>query len=75
MIIAANDYYENGAINLKGGECQKRSAAYVSGQTKNVFPAKKMNFTGTRTQKFFPEFYEKNPSAGFHYILHWDANK
>ena len=47
-IVAVNDYYGNVVINVKGGERQKHSAAYVGGQTKNAFPAKKRYFPGTR---------------------------
>ena len=38
MNIAANDYYGNDAFNVKDGLCQKRSAVYVGGQTKNTSP-------------------------------------
>ena len=44
MTIAVNDYYKNDVINLKHGQRQKHSAAYVGGQTKNVFPAKEKHF-------------------------------
>ena len=57
MIIAVNDYYENDVINVKDGQCQKCSAAYVGGQTKNVFAAKERHFLGI---KEFNSFFQ-NP--------------
>ena len=66
MIIAVNDYYENDVINVKDGDCQKCSADYVGGQTKNVFPEKERHFLGIKEfNSFFPESTEQNPSAGF----------
>ena len=66
MIIAVNDYYENDVINVKDGECQKSSAAYVGGQTKNVFPTKERHFLDIKEfNSFFPESSEQNPSASF----------
>ena len=56
-ITAVNEYYGDDVINVKGGEFQKRSAAYVSGQTKNVFLAKERHFSGI---KEFSSFF-KNP--------------
>ena len=53
MIIAVNDYYGNDVINIKVDECQKRSAAYVGGQTKNVFPAKERHFPHIKEFKSF----------------------
>ena len=41
MIIAVNDYYGNDITNVRGWESQKCSAAYVGGQTKNVFLQRK----------------------------------
>ena len=57
MIIAVNGCYKNDAVNIKGREPQKCSAAYVGGQTKNVFPAKERHFPGI---KEFNGFFE-NP--------------
>ena len=66
MIIAVNDYYENDVINVKDRGCQKCSADYVGGQTKNVFPEKERHFLGIKElNSFFPESTEQNPSAGF----------
>ena len=48
MIVAVNDYYENGVINVKDGKRQKRPAAYVGGQTQNVFPASERHFLGIK---------------------------
>ena len=48
MIIAVNDYYGNDVINVKDKERQKRSAAYVRGQTENVLPAKEGYFPGIK---------------------------
>ena len=48
MIIAVNDYDGNVVIKVKYGERQKRSAAFVGGQTKNVFPAKERHFPGIK---------------------------
>ena len=48
MIIAVNDYYGNDVINVKDKERQKRSAAYVGGQTENVLPAKERHFPGIK---------------------------
>ena len=56
-IIAAIDYYGNDVINVKGGKRPKRSAAYVGGQTKNLFPAKETHFPGI---KEFNSFF-RNP--------------
>ena len=53
MIIAGNDYYGNDVINIKVDERQKRSAAYVGGQTKNVFPAKERHFPRIKEFKSF----------------------
>ena len=53
MIIAVNDYYGNDVINVKVDECQKHSAAYVGGQTKNVFPAKERHFPRIKEFKSF----------------------
>ena len=41
MIIVVNDYYGNDAVNGKGRERQKSSAAYVGDQTKNVLLQRK----------------------------------
>ena len=57
IIIAVNDYFGNDVINVKDGERQKRSATFVGGQTKNVFPAKERHFPGI---KEFNSFFE-NP--------------
>ena len=57
MIMAVNGYYKNDAVNIKGRERQKCSAAYVGGQTKNVFPAKERHFPDV---KEFNGFFE-NP--------------
>ena len=66
MIIAVNDYYENDVINVKDGECQKFSAAYVGGQTKNVFPTKERHFLDIKEfNSFFPESTKQTPSASF----------
>ena len=43
MIIAVDDYYWNDVINVKDGEFQNCSAAFVGGQTWNVFAAKEKN--------------------------------
>ena len=43
MIIAIDDYYWNDVINVKDGEFQNCSAAFVGGQTWNVFAAKEKN--------------------------------
>ena len=59
MIIAVNYYYGNDVINVKGGERQKRSAPYVSGQTKNVFLAKERHFPGI---KEFNSFFKNPPN-------------
>ena len=55
MIMAVDDYYRN-------DERQKRSAAYVGGQTKNVFPAKEKHFPGI---KEFNRFFQ-NPLNKIH---------
>ena len=57
IIIAVNDYFGNDVINVKDGERQKRSATFVGGQTKNVFPAKERHFPGI---KEFNSFFQ-NP--------------
>ena len=62
MIMAVNDYYRNDVFNLKGGERQKSSAAYVGGQTKNVFPAKEKHHPGI---KEFNRFFQ-NPLNKIH---------
>ena len=66
MNIAAIDCYGNDVINVKGGERQKHSTAYVGGQTKNLFPAKERHFPGIKEfNSFFSESIEQNLFAGF----------
>ena len=57
MIIAVNDYYGNDVIDRKDGERQKCSAAYVGGQTKNVFPAKERHFLGIKEFNIFSNLF------------------
>ena len=59
MIIAVNDYYGNDVINGKGRQRQKCSAAYVGGQTKNVFPAKERHFLGIKEFNSFSRFIQR----------------
>ena len=57
MIITVNDCYGNDVINVKDGERQKRSAAYLAVQTKNVFPAKKDIFQVQNNSAVFSRLY------------------
>ena len=57
VIIAVNDYYGNDIIDVKDGEGQKSSAAFVGGQTKNVFPAKERHFLGIKEFNSFSRIH------------------
>ena len=48
MIVAVNGYCGNDVVNAKGGERQKRSADYVGGQTKNLFPTNERHILGIK---------------------------
>ena len=77
MIIAVNDYYGNDAINVKGGERQRHSAAYAGGQMKKFFPCKGKTFSRyKRIQQFSSESSKQNRFAGFLEITyHNEINK
>ena len=68
MIIIVNGYYENGVINVKSAEHQKRSSAYVGGQKKNVLYSlqrKEIFHAYKNSTFFFPKSIEQNLYVGF----------
>ena len=71
MIMDGNNYYGNDLFNVKGGERQKCSTAYVGGQTKNVFSAKERHFPGI---KEFNSFFFQNPLNKIRLQVFWKSH-